>query len=145
MSETFSDLSVHHINLEEENKYLKITIAVLREKIEELERHRSEIIQQHKANSHNEMIQIQSTVNTLRSQLEESHIIHENKIQLSVARANDQNRQLQDMVHYLRQKLEKYENLELMANEFANSYLSNDPFPHIVFDNFFKKKGQSRD
>ena len=109
MSETFSDLSGHYINLEAENKYLKITIAVLREKIEELERHRSEIIQQTKADFHNEMIQLQSMVNTLRSQLEESQISHENQMQLSVVRANDHNMQLQDMVHYLRQKLEKDE------------------------------------
>jgi len=35
---------------------------------------------------------------------------------------------------------EKYKNLDLIAEEFSDSYVSNDPFPHIVFDNFFNEK-----
>ena len=35
---------------------------------------------------------------------------------------------------------EKYKNLDSIAEEFSNSYLLNDPFPHIVFDNFFNEK-----
>ena len=32
---------------------------------------------------------------------------------------------------------EKYDNLDSIAEENCNSYVSADPFPHIVFDNFF--------
>ena len=82
MSDPFSDSTGHHINTEVENKYSKITIAVLREKIEDLQRQQSEIVQQTQARSQNEIIQLQSMINTLRSQLEESQYNQEKKIQL---------------------------------------------------------------
>ena len=66
MNKTFPDPANHPINLEAENKYLKITIAVLREKMEELQRHRYEIIQKTRVSSQDEIIQLQSIVNTLR-------------------------------------------------------------------------------
>ena len=31
----------------------------------------------------------------------------------------------------------KYDNLDSIAEENCNSYVSAEPFPHIVFDNFF--------
>ena len=33
----------------------------------------------------------------------------------------------------------KYENLDSVAMEYYNSYVTADPFPHIVFDNFFNE------
>ena len=33
----------------------------------------------------------------------------------------------------------KYENLDSVAIEYYNSYITADPFPHIVFDNFFNE------
>ena len=32
---------------------------------------------------------------------------------------------------------EKYSDLDLVAKKYCKSYVSADPFPHIVFDNFF--------
>ena len=84
MSTTYLDPTNIDINIEAENKYLKITIAVLREKMEELQRHQSEIIQKTQANFQDEIVQLQSMVNTLRSQLEKSQINQEEQLQLSM-------------------------------------------------------------
>ena len=130
MNKTFPDSESHHINFGAENKYLKITIAVLREKLEELQRHRSEIIQQTRVSSQDEIIQLQSIVNTLRSQLEKTQINQDEQIQLAIASENDQNNQLKETINSLRQKLDKneiisYENLDDLANKIS-FYKKND-------------------
>ena len=106
MSNPISNPANHLTNLEVENKYLKITLSILREKMEALKRNQTEIIQQTKASSHNDTLQLQSMVNTLRVQLETSEMRQEKQIQLSVVRETDQNNQLKNLVQSLRQKLE---------------------------------------
>ena len=106
MSDTFSDSTGHHINTEVENKYLKITIAVLREKIEDVQRQQSEIVQQTQAHSQNEIIQLQSMVNTLRYQLEKSENTFRQEIQKEEVKLNDENSYLKNAVCTLREKLE---------------------------------------
>ena len=94
-------------NFETENKFLKITITALRDKMEDLKIQQEDNIQRAKAGSADEISQLQQTVNALRSEMEKTQISKEEEIQLAVSKVSDQNTQLKGTVNSLREELEK--------------------------------------
>ena len=105
-------------NFETENKFLKITITALRDKMEDLKIKQEENIQRAKAGSADEISQLQQTVNALRAEMEKTQISKEEEIQLAVSKVSDQNTQLKGTVNSLRQELEK--SLHSLSNELAS-------------------------
>ena len=81
------------INFETENKYLKLTLTSLRDKMEGLKIKQAEKIQRTKAKSADEISQLQKAVNALRFEMEKSQNNKEEEIQLAVSQINNQNKQ----------------------------------------------------
>ena len=70
MTKDSSGSSCQPFDFEKENKFLKMTITELRNKMEQLQIKQEEKIQLTKSMSTDEISQLQNTVNALRSEIE---------------------------------------------------------------------------
>ena len=95
-------VSIQVIGLEEENKYLKLTILALRDKLEETNIMMDESIQAEKRRSANEVNSLKSLVTSIRDELESERINRDELIQKASQKTADENLQLKNTVNNLR-------------------------------------------
>jgi chromosome segregation ATPase len=95
--------------LQTENRYLKETVAALRDEMERNRIGERERLQQALAASHEEIGQLKGAIQALRDELERRKIEYEENGHAREQAAREEAKQLQEMIRAMRDRLEAYE------------------------------------
>ena len=94
------------VRLEEENRYLRQTVAAVREEMERQRELHEERVQKAQATATDEVVHLRNSVEALRGELEQISDRHREVIQKLEKSMRDELSQLQNMIAALREHME---------------------------------------